>query len=183
MPEDLNTYTLHTQKRRQGQRLTKEERSVVQEKFLKSFSMTANVRAACMQAGIERSLVYYWQEHDPSFSLRFNIAEKEANDVIRAELFRRAVQGYEKPVVSVGKVVYGQDGKPLTERVYSDSLLSLLAKARMPEFRDKQSVDLNATVNGQINSTNLISIDTRALSSDQLAKLKALALDMKGGQQ
>lgn len=183
MPEDLNTYTSHTQKRRQGQRLTKEQRAAAQEKFLKSFSMTANVRAACMQAGIERSLVYYWQEHDPSFSLRFNVAEQEANDVIRAELFRRAVQGYEKPVTSVGKAVYDKDGKLLTERVYSDNLLSLLARARMPEFRDKQSVDLNANINGQMNSTNLISIDTRSLSTDQLAKLKALAMDMKGGQQ
>jgi hypothetical protein len=182
MPDNFNTSTPYTHKRRQGQRLTKEQRIAVQEKFLKSFSMTANIRAACMSAGIDRSLVYYWQEHDETFSMRFNIAEQEANDVIRAELFRRAVQGYEKPVVSVGKVVYDKDGKPMTERVYSDTLLSLLARSRMPEFREKQSVDLNATVNGNINSTSTISIDTRALTPDQLTKLKALATDMKGGQ-
>jgi hypothetical protein len=131
-----------------------------------------------MSAGIERRLVYYWQEHDETFALKFQVAEQEANDVIRAELFKRAVQGIEKPVVSMGKVVY-QDGKPLMERVYSDNLLSLLAKARMPEFRDKQSVDLHATVNGAVDST--LHIDVRSLSADQLAKLKELAQDMKGG--
>ena len=204
MPENHKSTHIRTSVRGRGKRLTKEQTQELQEKFLKSFSMTANIRAACMSAGIDRSTVYSWQEHDSSFSLRFNIAEQEANDVIRAEIFRRAVQGYEKPVVSMGRVVYEETpildksgkpvlndkgkpvvtyGKPVTERVYSDALLSLLARARMPEFRDKQSVDLNATVNGRIDSTNLISIDTRSLTSDQLAKLKALAMEMKGGQQ
>jgi len=166
--------------RRNGVRLTKEQRIDAQEKFLRTFSMTANVRAACMSAGIARSTMYAWQETDQEFSLKFNIASEEANDVIRAELFRRAVQGYEKPVVSMGNMVYN-DGKPLMERVYSDSLLSLLAKSRMPEFRDKQSMDLNATVNGKIDSENTLHIDVRALNADQLASLKALAVGMKGG--
>lgn len=149
MTEHFNTSTPHTRKRRQGQRLTKEQKRIAQEQFLESFSVTANVRAACMLAGIDRTLIYYWQEHDEHFSLKFHMAVQEANDVIRAELFRRAVQGYEKPVVSMGKVVYGSDGVPLTERVYSDQLLSLLAKARMPEFRDKQQVDVHANTNAQ----------------------------------
>lgn len=134
-----------TRKRRQGQHMSKEERAKVQEIFLQAFSMTANVRAACMKAGISRNTVYEWAEHDERFSLRYKQAELDANDLIRGELFRRAVQGYEKPVISIGKVVYDKDGKPLMEKVYSDSLLSLLAKARMPEFRDKQQVDLTTT--------------------------------------
>lgn len=102
-----------------------------------------------MEAGISRNTVYAWQERDTEFSLKFNVAEQEANDVIRAELHRRAVQGYEKPVVSMGKAVYDKDGKPLTERVYSDQLLGLLAKSRMPEFRDKQQIEHtgNITIN------------------------------------
>ena len=126
------------------------ERKQAQEVFLQSFSMTANVRAACMKAGIDRSTVYRWQEHDTEFSVRFKQAELDANDLIRGELFRRAVQGYEKPVVSMGKQVFVEEElpngkkvyKPLMERVYSDNLLSLLAKARMPEFRDKTTITL-----------------------------------------
>lgn len=150
MPDNLNTSTPQTRKRRPGQRMTAQERAQAQEKFLKSFSMTANVRAACISAGIDRTLVYQWAEHNEEFSLRFKQAELDANDLIRGELFRRAVQGVEKPVVSMGKVVYTTDEKdkpkPLMERVYSDSLLALLAKARMPEFREKQQLEVSGSL-------------------------------------
>lgn len=167
MPENTDTSTpLRTHKRRQGQRLTKQERAIAQETFLKSFSLTANIRAACVKANIDRATVYAWQEHDLPFSILFKQAELDANDMIRAELFRRAVQGVEKPVVSVGRMVYEETpmldskgkpmldskgkpimlrGKPLMVREYSDNLLSLLAKARMPEFRDK-SVTVNVAL-------------------------------------
>jgi hypothetical protein len=158
MSEDFNTPTPIRAMRRQGQRMNAKERKAAQEKFLKSFSMTANVRAACLNAGIDRSMVYYWQEHDTEFSLQFNIASEEANDMIRAALWKRGVEGVERRVISMGRVVCEEEpmldaqgkpvydakgkplmrsGKPIMEREYSDSLLSLLAKARMPEYRDK----------------------------------------------
>lgn len=130
---------MRTSIRRPGHRLTKQQTQELQEKFLKSFSMTANVRAACMQAGIDRATVRKWEEHDETFGFRYKEAKADANDLIRAELHRRAIQGYDKPVISVGKIVYDKDGKVLTEKIYSDNLLGLLAKARLPEFRDKQS--------------------------------------------
>jgi|GraSoiStandDraft_16_1057320.scaffolds.fasta_scaffold706165_2 hypothetical protein len=167
-----------TRIRRSGQRLTPDERKKAQEVFLQSFSMTANVRAACLKAGISRATIYEWAEHDTAFSILYKQAELDANDMIRAELFRRAVQGYEKPVVSVGKVVYGPDDKPMMERVYSDSLLSLLAKARMPEFREKQSLDVNANVTGSIQGSDL-SNDLRLLNNEQLAQFKTWLQDAK----
>ncbi len=147
MSEDNGT-TTPQRTRRRGQRLTKQERAIAQEEFLKAFANTANVRAACMKAGINRNTVYQWAEHDENFSFAFKQAELDANDMIRGELFRRAVQGVDEPVVSVGKLVYVQDEKtkqmkPLTIKKYSDTLLALLAKARMPEFRDKSTLDVN----------------------------------------
>ena len=142
--------TPHTRKRRQGQHMSEAERKSVQDAFLQTFSVTANVRAACMKVGIDRSTVYSWQEHDTEFSLRFKQAELDANDLIRAELFRRGVQGYEKPLVSMGRAIFDSDGKPLTERVYSDNLLSLLAKSRMPEFREKQQLEVTNTASKDI---------------------------------
>lgn len=141
MPEIRKTTHIRTSTRGRGKHLTKEQRAEVQERFLRSFRNTANVRASCMAAGIDRNTIYTWLETDETFSLEYKQAELDANDTIRAELFRRAVQGYEKPVVSMGKQVF-VDGKPLMERVYSDSLLVLLAKARMPEFREKSQVDV-----------------------------------------
>lgn len=123
--------------RRSGHHLTKEQRKQAQETFLAAFAVNANVMLSCKRAGVSRNTIYEWGEHDTEFSLRFKQAELDANDVIRAAMYQRAVQGVEKPALSMGRVVYAADGKPLMLREYSDSLLSLLAKARMPEFRDR----------------------------------------------
>jgi hypothetical protein len=168
-----------TLRRRRGQHMTSSERQAAQEVFLQTFSMTANVRAACMKAGIDRSMVYRWQEHDTEFGLKFRQASEDANDVIRAELFRRAIQGVEKPVVSMGKAVYveTEDGRkrPLMERVYSDNLLSLLAKARMPEFRERQRVEMSGPDGEPIQMQQ--QMDLSMLTDEQLAQFKQWLLD------
>jgi hypothetical protein len=124
------------QSRRQGQRMTKAERQAAQESFLRALGNTANVRAACLQAGIHVTTVYYWQEHDVEFGIRFRQANDDANWLLFGEAWRRAVQGDEEPVVSGGKVVLKSDGTPLTIRRKSDPLLALLLKARIPIFRN-----------------------------------------------
>ncbi len=168
MSESHDSMTPHARKRRPGQHLSKEERTRVQEVFLQSFSMTANVRAACLKAGISRNAIYEWAEHDEQFSFRYKQAELDANDMIRAELFRRGVQGYEKPMVSLGRAVYDNDGKMITERVYSDSLLSLLAKARMPEFREKQQIAITQHSNEQE------ALLAQHMTSDELDAMSAI---------
>jgi len=146
--------------------MSKDEREATQEKFLRTLSMTANIRVACMAAGIDRSLVYYWQEHDSEFSPKFQRANAEANDLLLAAAWERGVKGVEKPVVSMGRQVFVKEKvngkeveKPLMERVYSDNLLSLLMRARMPEFREKQQVEHSG------------SIDINGAKAELLAKL------------
>lgn len=177
MPEQNATTSPHTRIRRQGQRMTAEEKRIAQATFLEAFANTANVRAACKKASIDRSQVYRWQEHDEQFSLRFKQAEAEANDMLRAAAWRRGVEGVEEPVISMGTQVY-TDGKPLTKRVYSDMLLSLLMKARMPEFREKSQVDVNANVSGEVKRSD-ISDDLRLLTNEQLAQFKAWVYEAK----
>lgn len=158
---------IRTSRRRKGQRLTPEQKRQAQDTFLKTFAMNANVRAACLAAGIDRSVIYQWLEKDTAFTVLYHEAEKDADDMIRAAIFQRAIRGYEKPVVSMGKIVYEETpvldalgkpvldekgrpvvryGKPLTETVYSDALLALLAKARMHEFREKQQVEMSGSL-------------------------------------
>jgi hypothetical protein len=154
--------------RRRGQRMTPEERKIAQEAFIKALGNTANVRAACLQSGISHSIVYQWQEHDTEFAIRFKQANTDANWLLFGEAWRRALQGEEEIVISMGRIVYkevpvldnrGQptyDGKgkpimrstgePLTKRVKSDRMLELLLKARLPEFRDKQHVDHSGSI-------------------------------------
>lgn len=171
MAEIRKSSHIRTSTRRPGQKLTKEETAEKQEIFLHAFSSTANVRAACMKAGIDRSTVRQWEEHDETFNLRYNEAKLDADDLIRAELWRRGTQGYEKPVVGFGKVVYGQDGKPLMERVYSDQLLMFIARARMPEYRDKQHLDVTANIAGSTQTD--ISAYLKMLTDEQLAQFKS----------
>ena len=147
MAKELNSLTPHTRIKspRDGRKLSAEEKRATQELFLKTFSQTANVKLSCLAAKISRNAVYAWLEKDEQFSLRYHQAELDANDTIRAEMYRRGVHGVEEPVVSVGKLVY-VDGKPLTVKKYSDNLLSLLAKSRMPEFREKQQVEHSGSI-------------------------------------
>jgi hypothetical protein len=128
MSEQFYSSTL--KKRRRGQRMTAEQRIRAQAMFLTAYEKTASVLAAAEQAEIDRTLVYYWQEHDEQFSFAFNIADNAANMRIEAEIRRRAIEGWEEPLVSAGKRIG-------TVRKYSDVLLMFYAKRRMPEYRDK----------------------------------------------
>ena len=117
-------------KRRPGQHMTPAQRRIVQAAFLAAFQETANLTSASEAAGIDRTLVRYWQEHDETFSFQYHAAEEVANDRLRAEIVRRAVEGWEEPVYQLGRYAG-------TIRKYSDTLLIFQAKARMPEYRDK----------------------------------------------
>jgi len=123
--------------------MTAEEKRIAKETFLKTLGNTANVRAACMQAGVDSSTVYRWQEHDDNFAFAFRQANQEANWLIFGEAWRRAMQGEKRYVVSRGEIVKGPDGNPLTYQDKSDRMLELLLKARMAEFRDKGTTIIN----------------------------------------
>jgi hypothetical protein len=194
MSEQFYTSTL--QKRRKGQRMKAQQRIRAQAIFLAVYEHTANIVTAAEQAEIDRTLVYYWQEHDEQFSFAFHLADKAANARIDAEIKRRAIEGVEEPIVSMGQIAYEYEpilddegnqkfdkrGKPmfkrgrmLTVRKYSDTLLMFYAKKRMPEYRDKSQLDVTANVT----QSGHITIDTKQLSDEQLALLKSIALEQK----
>lgn len=148
-PKPDNRDSAPPKKRRSGQRLTADEKRRAQAVFLDAFAQSANVTAACRKAGIDRATMYRWQEHDEAFSLRYKQAEAEANDVIRGAIFQRAIIGVDKPLHYQGRLVKDEHGQRLTVKEYSDTLLIFLAKSRMPEFREKSSVDLHASIDIQ----------------------------------
>jgi len=165
--------------RKTGQRLTKEENIAAKETFLKTYKTNGTIFHSCRAANVTRETFYKWLEHDEDFSILYHQAEKDFGDIVLGEAVTRAVSGYEKPVISMGKIVYQADGTPLMERVVSDPLLTILLKRHHPEYREKSQMDMTTNVN--VTSNELI-IDTRALTTDQLEKLKTLAIDMKAGQ-
>lgn len=124
--------------------LTPEEHAKAQAVFLSEYAAHGNVAAGCRKAGIHRSTVYRWQEEDDAFSVQMGLAKADYCDKLRQEIDRRATMGVLEPVASAGKVV-------AHVRKYSDTLLIFQAKAHMPEYRDKQQVE----VSGQLDITTL----------------------------
>jgi hypothetical protein len=80
---------------------------------------------ACEAAGICRQTWYNWLEDDPDFAKKARDAEEDAIDALEAEAFRR-----------------GRDK--------SDLLLMFTLKAKRPEYRDKQQLDITATLQQEI---------------------------------
>src|SRR6516162_10423180 len=111
---------------------------VRQERFLKALADTGIVSAAAEMAGTSRTRVYELRKRDPAFAAGWEEAEERAADALEAEAWRRAVAGVPEPLVSAGKVVRDDDGRPIAIRRYSDALMIALLKARRPErFKDR----------------------------------------------
>lgn len=169
--------------RRPGQHPDTEEKQYIQAVFLVAFSEQANVSLACEQAGVDRSTVYRWLESDPEFAAGWEVAEQKADDVLRREAYRRGVIGYEEPIVSLGKLVYGTDGQPMTVRKYSDVLLLTLMRARMPEYKESKHVDMNSTVNVSTSTSHTLALDLRGMNAEELAQVRQIAQAMKEREQ
>lgn len=151
--------------------LTASQREIAQMLFLTSLKSDGNVTAACEKAGISRETAYNWRDKYKVFGSAWDEAQKRFDDRIRAAIVQRGVEGYEEPVVSMGQHVYeyepvlDEEGnqvfdkkgkpvlrpvKPLMMRKYSDTLLLALARSRMPEFREKQQVELSGRDGGPL---------------------------------
>lgn len=107
--------------------------------FLEAYADHANVMLAAKAAGVHRSTVYLWLEHDDDFSFAFNQAKEDARDTLRAEIYRRGVEGWDEDVYQVGKYA-GKVHK------YSDVLLIFHSKMMMPEYREHQHVEHSGSI-------------------------------------
>lgn len=116
--------------------------------FLESFALNANVMLSARAAGVSRQAVYQWLEKDEDFAFAFNQAKEEAKDTIRAEIYRRGIEGWDEDVYQLAKFAG-------TVRKYSDTLLIFHAKALMSEYRDKQQVEHSGPGGGPIQTQQI----------------------------
>jgi hypothetical protein len=143
MARKSNTVTpKKTRVRVSSEPLTPEEHAKAQAVFLAEYAKRGNVAAGCQKAGISRTTVYRWLEHDEDFSLRHEQAKADYCDRLRNEIDRRAHDGVLKPV-------YQSGFKVGSIREYSDTLLIFQAKAKMPEYREKVQVEQSGQVSVQ----------------------------------
>jgi hypothetical protein len=110
-------------------RIKRPTKKVKQGLFLSAFALTGIILDAAQSAGVDRRMVNYWKE-DPEFLARFTQAEKDAEERLEREAYRRAHQGTRKPVF-----YQGEECGAVHE--YSDTLLMFLMKGRNPKkWRD-----------------------------------------------
>jgi hypothetical protein len=144
--------------------MTAAEREQAQTIFLEAFAVSANLTAAAGRAGVPRQRVYEWQEHDEAFSLRYRDAEQRAQDVIRAAIHQRAVVGWQEHLVSMGRIVLDARGEPIMLHRYDSALLHALARARLPEFRERQSVEVSGPGGGPVELAAIVASVERKIA-------------------
>jgi len=130
--------------------------------FLDAFSEHANVLVSARAAGIHRSTVYDWLEHDEDFSFAYNQAKEDAKDVLRAEIYQRGKEGWDESIYEMGVLTK-------TVRKHSDTLLIFHAKMLMPEYREKSTLD--------VTTADPLAQALQALSDEQLAQFKQWVID------
>jgi hypothetical protein len=143
------------------QRLTRERL----QQFLEHLAETGNVSRSYKLVGTSAARIYTLRNNDPAFRQAWDEAESIAADRLEEEAWRRAVTGFDEPVVSAGKLARDEDGNAIMVRRYSDMLLLALLRAHRPAKFNKS---LPATL---AMSGTTASFDIRAMLLAKLAQL------------
>jgi hypothetical protein len=108
--------------------------------FLTQVAAGASVKKACAAAGVSRQSVHEHANRNDDFRQAWADAKEAAKDTIRDEIFRRAVEGADKPVFHQGK-------QAATVKEFDSTLLIFLAKKRIPEeYGDHVTVEQTGQV-------------------------------------
>ncbi|GBQ09762.1 hypothetical protein [Swaminathania salitolerans] len=109
--------------------------------FLEHLRKTGNVSEAARAAGIDRKTAYNWRRQDEAFGDHWREALEEATDLLEAEARRRAIDGYDEPMLHAGRLICDPEGRPVMRKRYSDGLLRMLLRAHRPtRFREARIV-------------------------------------------
>jgi len=106
------------------------------ELFFSYLETSGRIRYSAIMAGMEPWQVSKAIKESDELRDRKLDALKGYCELIDAEIHRRAIDG-------VDKGVYFKGSRVDTEKVFSDRLLEMLAKANDPKYRDHLNVDAN----------------------------------------
>ena len=108
---------------------------------LEMFSKTGRMSDAAMIAGVSSSTIRDHLSRDQEFSAAWEIAREQYCDHVTALVEKRGFEGIEEPILG-GKY---KDEVVAHKRVFSDSLAMMHAKRYVPEYREKQQLDMTVT--------------------------------------
>lgn len=94
--------------------------------FCRAYAQRGIIREGTTAAGVSRRTYLRWRKEDEAFNEACMEAKQMAADVIEEEAHRRAIDGFDRPVIYQGEITD-------TYKDYSDSLLTMLMKGNKPE--------------------------------------------------
>lgn len=140
--------------------------------WLEAFAKAGMVSAACKATSVGRRTVYDARETDDAFAAAWDELVDETTDRMEREAQRRAVDGIDHGVWYKGDLV-GH------ERLYSDTLLIFLMKARRPEtYRENVRHEHTGPAGGPV---QVEGVDLSSLSVEKLEVLRALLAEARDG--
>jgi len=134
-------------------------------RYLDSLAESGNYSAAARTIDITTSTANAWRKDDGwkillegeeyTFGELCVQAQAIFADSVEAEVVRRAVDGYDEPVVYKGQIMSEIDpvtGKhtAVTVKKFSDRLLEILLKGQKPKYSGDTQVNINAGENGGV---------------------------------
>jgi hypothetical protein len=167
---------LTTRKKRRRRKVSAKTRAH-QIAFLEAYGRLGTITAAATEVGISRSRHGEWINdpvRHPDYEAAFEEADEIACDNIVDEIRRRGVDGVEKPIF--GRAAGKNAGTKIVGHVqeYSDRLLELLAKAKMPHlFRERVSAELTGKDGKPLGG----GVDLSLLSSETLDRIEKELLE------
>lgn len=111
-------------------------------RFLLNYMTSGKVYESARAAGVSEETVRHYAKHNiEGFGDLYDEAKGLFREKIESEIQRRAIEGVDEPIIG------GKDRDEVVTYVkrYSDRLLELLAKRHIPEYRDKQQLDVNVS--------------------------------------
>lgn len=117
------------------EKLMRPQTRLLARRFLDAYTKhPMNKKKACDMVGISPSTVKCWMKEYEWFRLAVIEMENTFIEAAEAELYRRAVDGWDEEV-------YGKDGFVGTVRKYDGKLLERLVASRKPEYRQNHNPD------------------------------------------
>lgn len=109
------------------------------QKFLDHYRLTGLYYMSAGVAGVSGQTVRHHIQNDKEFGAAAEQAMQDWLDEAELKIMSRAIDGVEEPVIG------GKNRDEIVAHVkrYSDGLASQLLRAKRPEYREKQQIDMN----------------------------------------
>ncbi len=136
----------------------------IKDLFLETYIATGRFVHSCQCADIASNTVRKYIKEIPEFAEEYEQAKLQHAELIYSRMMDRGVKGFEKPLSAKGKLT----GDVIVE--VSDNVLLAMARAKIPEFADKRTVQQTTKVEGYVVHEHQINLE--GLSRDKREQMR-----------